>query len=123
MPSTNRRKQPESLIAVASTSTSGATAESDNAANSDRVTYYVVLTVTGGSVTFKIQSSPNDGGTWHDMAVSEMSGDTGSIAASGNYHISSSAPFGTRTRLAYTIVTGPVTFLVYPVFEKTGKVY
>lgn len=120
----NRRKIQEPVIAIASTSTSGAVGDSDNAAVSDRVIYFFNLaSITAGSVTLKIQCSPDDGSTWYDLATTEMNGNTGALTAAGTYHVSATVPFGTRTRLFYTIVTGPIVAAVYPVFEKTGKVF
>jgi hypothetical protein len=120
----NRRKLEEPSIAIGSTASSGATGESDNAANYDRVMYLVnVTTLTAGSVTFVIQVSPNDGTTWFPLTTAEMVGNTGALTTTGQYHVSSTVPFGTRVRLAYTIVTGPVAMTVFPVFEKSGSVY
>lgn len=120
----NRRKLSETLVAISSTSTSDGTAASGAAANADKVTFFIALTtLTAGSVVFKIQISANDGVTWHDLSTSEMTGDTGSITATGNYHVSSAAPIGTMARLYYTITTGPIAGVVYPVYEKSGSVY
>ena len=119
----NRRKTVEPYTIV-STSTSAGTADSDKAANADKVLYLINLTsITAGSITFKIQTSPDDGNQWFDLSTGEMNGNTGALATAGLYHVSSSVPFGVRTRLYFTIVTGPVAFLVYPIYERTGNVY
>lgn len=120
----NRRKLVEPTITVGSTSSSGNTAESDNAANADSLTYFInITTATAGSITFVIQSSADDGTTWCDLATAEMSGDTGALTTTGGKHISTYFPFGTRTRLKYTIVTGPFAFTVIPIYQKAGSVY
>jgi hypothetical protein len=120
----NRRKLMAEAVVVGSTSTSGATAESSQAQSFDAVTYYVnVTTATAGSITFVIQSSPDDGTTWASLSSAEMTGDTAAISSTGMKHISSNAPIGVRTRLQYTIATGPFAFTVYPCFQKAGTVF
>lgn len=120
----NRRKRDLPAITVGSTALSGTTAESDNAANADRVTFYIALaTITAGDITFAIESSPNDGGIWARLTTGEMLGNTSAISSTGTYHVSAQVPFGNRVRLAYTINTGPAAFLVYPVYERTGVVH
>lgn len=118
----NRRKLVQ-RTETASTSTSGAICDSTNAANADALSYLIEIgTATAGSITFKIQTSANDGATWHDLAAAEMTGNTGALTTTGMYRIASQAPFGIRTRLYYTIVTGPFEFDVTPIFEKGGGV-
>jgi hypothetical protein len=119
----NRRKITEPFTVVASTSTSGTTLDSDNAANADSVIFYALVSAVTGSVTFTIQSSPDDGTNWYTLTTAETVGNTGALAATGNYHISTQVPFGTRLRLAYTIVTGPVAFLGFACYSKSGSVY
>ena len=120
----NRRKTDEPLITVGSTSTSGATAASDNAATSDAVTFLIALSsIAAGSVTFSIQIGEVEGSTWHSLSTSEMTGDTGALASTGNYHVSTRVPIGMRVRLRYVIVTGPVEFTVKPIYERGGRVF
>lgn len=120
----NRRKRSEPAIIVGPTASSGSTADSENASNADRVSYWITLSaLTAGDITFKIQSSPNNGVTWYDLTTSEMNGNTGTISATGNYHVSAEVPFGFRTRLAYTINTGPAAFALIPIYERTGAVH
>lgn len=122
--SSNRRKTRLPLITVASTSTSGATAVSDHAANADAVLFLIALaSIAAGSITFSIQIQEETSGTWHSLTTAEMTGDTGALTAAGNYHVSAKVPFGTRIRLRYVIVTGPVEFDVAPIFERTASVY
>lgn len=116
----NRRKLVEEAVFVSSTSTSGTTAASGSIASNERVTFFVVATVTAGSVTLGIDISPNDGATWHSLTSGELLGNTSAITATGNYHISAQVPLGTSCRLSYTIVTGPVVLVVYPCYEKSG---
>lgn len=118
----NRRKTVEAVSSHA-TSASGAACDSTNAANADSLLYLIEIGLVTGSITFKIQTSANDGATWHDLSTAEMTGNTGALNTTGNYHIATQAPFGIRTRLAYTIVTGPVEFDIYPIYEKGGSVY
>lgn len=120
----NRRKRFEPVSVVTNSASSGTVCDSENAASSDRVIFFVALSaIAAGSVTFKIQSTPNDGASWHDLTTGEMLGNTGALTAAGDYHVAAEVPFGTRLRLAYTIVTGPVTFGVYPCYERTGAVH
>lgn len=121
----NRRKTAQEPIVVLSTSTSGTTGLSDAAANADAVSFYIAIaTATAGSITFKIQTAPDEAGVvWFDLATSEMTGNTGALTTAGNYHVSAQVPFGMKIRLAYTIVTGPFAFVVYPVYERSGGVY
>lgn len=119
----NRRKTQEAQISIGSTSTSGTTGFSENAASADAVTYFINLsTITAGSITFVIQVSA-DGTNFADLATAEMTGDTGALSSTGIKHISSAAPLGMACRLKYTIVTGPAVFTVDPVFQKGGSVF
>lgn len=125
MSRSNRRKTQHDAIIVLSTATSGVVGESDAIANHDSVSFWIAIaTATAGTITFKIQVSQDEAGSiWFDLATTEMTGSTGALAATGNYHIASAVPVGFRARLAYTIVTGPFAFVVYPTYEKTGKVF
>ena len=116
----NSRKIVQDPIVVASTSTSGAIAGTGLIASHDRVVFFVTATVDAGNVTLGIDISPNGGTTWHSLTSGEMLGNTSAITAGGNYHISAQVPLGTSCRMTYTIVTGPVSLLVYPCYEKTG---
>ena len=75
-----------------------------------------------GTLTLTIQMTADDGTTWCTLATAETSGNTSTINATGGYHITTTVPIGTRTRLAYTIATGPFAFTVVPVYGKTGTV-
>ena len=122
----NRRKVIEATITVGSTASSGNTGESGSAASAECVSYFVkVGTATAGTMTLTIEVSPNDGTDWYALAAAEMVGQTGAISTTGNYRIRTAAgvPLGTKTRLVYTIVTGPFAFTVIPVYEKTAKVF
>lgn len=122
----NRRKLQEAKITIASTAVSGSTGDSENAANADTVTYYVdVTTATVGSLTLTIDISQDDGANWFPLTSGEVLGNTGALTLVGNYRIASSrvASIGFRSRLTYTIVTGPFAFTVDPVFEKSGGVF
>jgi hypothetical protein len=119
----NRKKLVEPTITVGSTASSGTTADSEAIQAFDSVVYFVnVTTATAGSITLTIQMTGDDGTTWCTLATAETSGDTGAITATGGRHISATVPLGTRTRLAYTIVTGPFAFTVIPVYAKSGQV-
>ena len=119
----NRRKLQEPRITVGSTASSGTTADSESAQSYDAVTYVINLTtLTAGSITFGIDTSP-DGTIWAPLASGEMTGDTGAVSAIGVKHISSAAPIGVRTRLSYTIVTGPAAFTVDPIYQKGAGVF
>lgn len=119
----NRRKLQEPQITVGSTGTSGTTADSEAAQSHDGVTYIVnITTATAGSITFTIQTTA-DGTNWATLATAETTGDTGALTTTGAKHISSNAPIGVRTRLAYTIVTGPFAFTVDPIYQKRAGVF
>lgn len=119
----NRKKLVQPTIAIASTSTSGNTADSEAIQSFDWVAYFVnVTTATAGTMTLTIQMSADDGTTWCTLAAAETSGNTSAISATGGYHLTTTVPVGTRTRLVYTIVTGPFAFTVVPVYGKTGQV-
>lgn len=120
----NRRKYQEARITIGSTGTSGNTADSEAAQSHDAVTYYInITTATAGNITFTIQTSADDGATWATLATAETTGDTGAITATGARHLSSNAPIGVRTRLVYTIVTGPFAFTVDPIYQKGAGVF
>ena len=118
----NRRKLQEPQIAIASTAVSSNTADSESAQSHEKVTYLInITTATAGSITFTIQTSA-DGTNWATLATAETTGDTGALSTVSVRHISSNAPIGVRTRLVFTIVTGPFAFTVDPIYEKTGAV-
>jgi len=118
-----RRKYQAAQISVGSTSTSGNTADSDQAGSSEKVMYVInITTATAGTITFTIQTTA-DGTNWATLATAETTGDTGALSTTGAKHISSAAPIGMRTRLVYTIVTGPFAFTVDPIYEKSGSVF
>ena len=119
----NRRKLQEPQITIASTAVSSNTADSESAQSHERVTYILNITVaTAGTMTLTIQTTA-DGTNWATLAVAETSGDTGAIGTGASVkHISSVGAIGVRTRLGFTIVTGPFAFTVDPIYEKTGSV-
>lgn len=119
----NRKKLVQPSITVGSTASSGTTADSEAIQSFDWVVYFVnVTTATAGTLTLTIQMTADDGTTWCTLATAETSGNTSTINATGGYHITTTVPVGTRTRLAYTIATGPFAFTVVPVYGKTGQV-
>lgn len=122
--SANRRKNVETPIVVAAAGAgSAAIAGSGTIASHDRVVYFVTTSAVTGNVTLGIDISPNDGLTWHALTAGELLGNTSAITTNGNFHISAQVPMGTSCRLSYTVVTGPVTMLIYPCFEKSGGVF
>ena len=120
----NRRKLQETTITIASTSSSGNTAESAAIASHEHVLFVInITTATAGTITFVIQTSADDGTTWSSLSSGEMLGDTGAISTTGGKHISARAPLGVRLRLNYTIATGPFAFTVLPIYERTGATH
>lgn len=113
------RKHTYETHSVSSTSTSGRTGVSDNAANHDDAMAAVKLTaITAGSVAFQIQVSYDDGTTWVDHPDS-----TAAIAAlttTGSALAIARCPIGSKIAVAYTITTGPVAFTVSWNFSKRG---
>jgi FtsH-binding integral membrane protein len=120
----NRRKINEAFITVAAAGAgSSSAAASQMVGSHEAVIYFVTISAMTGSITLGIDISPDNGVTWHALTAGELLGNTASIAANGNYHISSNAPVGQMCRLSYTIVTGPATLKITPVYEKSGGVF
>lgn len=120
MGANSRKIVQDPIVVSAAGAGSSAIAGTGLIASHDRVVFFVVVSSLTGSVTLGIDISPNGGLTWHALTAGEMLGNTSSISANGNYHISAQVPMGTSARLSYSVVTGPCTLLVYPVYEKTG---
>lgn len=124
----NRRKIQEPTLASTAYTATTNILESDNAANADSVSYYLNVTNVSGTtptLTPVIQCSPDDGTTWFSLATAEMTGQTASLNATGQYRTTSAVPIGVRTRLRMTITgtTPSFTLVAYAIYEKRGNVF
>lgn len=89
---------------VTASSASGQTTGFDVRDHDHATVYLNVSNVTAGSVTIKIQVSP-DNSNWYDLGIT-----TTAISAAGNSTLRIADLSSRFIRLDYVIVTGPVTF-------------
>ena len=113
-----RKKQISPTFTVASTSTSGSTADFSCSQFDDVLFHVNVTAVTAGSVTLSLQTSPDEGATWYPLL--ETLGKVDAISAAAAWTIGARAPIGQRVRLVYTIATGPVAFTAIAEGSKRG---
>jgi len=114
----NRKKTVSGTFTVASTSTSGTTADIETQSFDDIIYHVNVSAVTAGSVIFALETSPNDGTTWYP--VLDQAGKVDAVSAAAAWTIGARCPIGQRNRLKYTITTGPVAFTAIAETSKRG---